>query len=90
MNQITDQPAPPAVTPGQLLAETRDYARRIHWWVRLLGIIMLTGMAISAVSTAYFIARAAQASANASRAAAYASCMQDNTKTLTDCTAILN
>jgi hypothetical protein len=29
-----------------VLTETRDYTRRIHWWIRLFGVVWLTTMVL--------------------------------------------
>jgi hypothetical protein len=37
---------------------TADYARRIHWWVRLFGVLALTGMALWIVTLMYLAGQA--------------------------------
>lgn len=32
-----------------VLAETRDYTRRIHWWIRLFGVVWLTSVIVGAI-----------------------------------------
>jgi hypothetical protein len=40
------------LTPAE---QTADYARRIHWWVRLFGIIWIVIPAIAAVALVAFL-----------------------------------
>jgi hypothetical protein len=38
-----------------VLTETRDYTRRIHWWIRLFGVIWLTTLAVGVLIAAFSI-----------------------------------
>lgn len=60
-------------TPGQWTTPTPttgeqmlDYTRRIHWWVRLFGVLTLIGMALWMVTVMYFVGRGVATRADAS------------------------
>jgi hypothetical protein len=38
-----------------LLAGTKDYARRIHWWVRLFGIVWIVAPLVAAGLASLFL-----------------------------------
>lgn len=60
MQQLLDAPRsdwdavtpPPKTTTGVQMV---DYMRRIHWWVRLFGVLALAGAALSALGMVAFI-----------------------------------
>lgn len=43
------------------LTETNSYTRRIHWWIRLFGVVWLTGVILAACAAAFWVGVAANA-----------------------------
>lgn len=41
------------------LTATEDYTRRIHWWVRLFGVVWLASIALGVVAFLWFVTVAA-------------------------------
>lgn len=84
--------APPAMAPPRRHhadaapepLSTNEYARRIHFWVRLAVVTWLGGMVLSAGSAAYFIGRASR-NAAAVKTSAYNACVQNPDTTLSQC-----
>jgi hypothetical protein len=71
-----------------LLFETKDYARRIHWWVRLFGVLWLSSIILGVVGgLAAFGFMAGQTSARTTAYGSYSACMADPSTTLTECNA---
>lgn len=76
MTQITDRPMPqpprPRILEGDAPLSKNElaisYLRRIHWWVRLAGIIWIVIPVVLAVLAAVFLVGAA---ANSSSGAGY-------------------
>jgi hypothetical protein len=68
---------PDADTNGihDLLHDTKSYVKKIHWWIRLFGVIWLTGLAFSVLTGAYIVGRA---SIDANRARSTADKIETN------------
>ncbi len=70
MNQTIDQLADvnfDAVRLDAIRAEvegTKEYARRIHWWVRLFGVVWLVSLAFAMVVFFYMVGAATSATGN--------------------------
>ena len=43
------------------LTRTEDYARRIHWWVRLFGVLSLASVVLVVLVALYFVTAVASA-----------------------------
>jgi hypothetical protein len=72
-----------------VLTETRDYTRRIHWWIRLFGVVWLTTMAMGVILGAIAIGAASRSTnpgigSYSSRSA----CMAAAETTLAQCNAL--
>ena len=76
------------------LIETRDYTRRIHWWIRLFGVVWLTTIGIGVlVGIALGVSLAINAANNANSGGngGYANrseCMADRFTTTAQCNAL--
>jgi hypothetical protein len=74
----------PLAPPANALTVT-DYARKIHWWVRLFGVIWLVSMAIAVVVG---IAAGTAMSSNHTTSSVFSSrsqCMQASYTTTQEC-----
>lgn len=74
MTQTIEVPADPAEV-------TADYARRIHWWVRLVGVLMLVSIAVSVGFGIFVGVRLSHGRANGTSfdVPAYVACLKAHT-----------
>jgi hypothetical protein len=78
-------PAGTALTPE---AATADYARRIHWWVRLFGVVWLTSLALGIVGMLIFAVAASSQDVDSpsfSGTSSYDACIRNPNTTYAEC-----
>jgi hypothetical protein len=74
-----------------MLTETRDYTRRIHWWIRLFGVVWLTTMALGVLIGAVAIGIASKSTNTGTNSGLYSSrsaCMAAIETTAAECDAL--
>lgn len=72
----------------EVLNQTRDYTRRIHWWIRLVGVTWLTTIALSVlIGVGFVVAIAFAADSNSSPYSSRSKCIDAFGTTLAECNA---
>ena len=72
----------------EVLTQTRDYTRRIHWWIRLVGVTWLTTIALSIlIGVGSVIVIAIAANGNSSPYSSRSECIDAFGTTLAECNA---
>lgn len=66
------------------LTNTESYAKKIHWWIRLFGVLWCIGMVLTACFVAYTLARTTSETSQV-RTSAYQACINNPATTLTQC-----